>query len=86
MVADEHKGSRAELSECETSVLECLLAGMTRARIAAALGVSEKDVAAHTRALLEKLQAADRSSLIAGARGALSVNADGRPPPVPDRQ
>ena len=52
------------ISDVEASVLKCLLEGMTHARIAAALGVTEKDVRTHVRLVLAKLRAGSRAELI----------------------
>jgi DNA-binding CsgD family transcriptional regulator len=45
---------------------------MTHARIAAALGVTEKDVRTHVRLVLAKLRASSKAELIQAARLAIS--------------
>ena len=52
------------ISDVEASVLKYLLRGMIHARIAAALGVTEKDVRTHVRLVLAKLRAGSRAELI----------------------
>ena len=58
--------------DVEASVLKCLLEGMTHARIAAALGVTDTDVRTHVRLVLAKLRASSRTELIQVAKLATS--------------
>ena len=60
------------ISDVEDSVLKYLLQGMTHARIAAALGLAEKDVRTHVRLLLAKLRASSRADLIQAVELAIS--------------
>ena len=60
------------ISDVEASVLKCLLEGMTHARIAAALGVTEKDARTHVRLALAKLRAGSKAELIQAAKLAIS--------------
>jgi DNA-binding CsgD family transcriptional regulator len=59
------------ISDVEASVLKCLLDGMTRARIAATLGVAEKDVRTHVRLVLAKLRASGKAEVIQAAKLAI---------------
>ena len=60
------------ISDVEASVLKCLLEGMTHARIAAALGVTEKDARTHVCRVLAKLRASSKAELIQAAKLAIS--------------
>ena len=60
------------ISDVEASVLKCLLEGMTHARIAAALGVTEKDARTHVCRVLAKLRASSKAELIQAATLAIS--------------
>ena len=60
------------ISDVEASVLKCLLKGMTHARIAAALGVTEKDARTHVCLVLAKLHASSKAELIQAAKLAIS--------------
>ena len=60
------------ISDVEASVLKYLLEGMTHARIAAALGVTEKGAGTHVRLVLAKLRAGSRAELIRAAKLAIS--------------
>jgi DNA-binding NarL/FixJ family response regulator len=60
------------ISDAEPSVLKCLLECMTHARIAAALGVTEKDARTHVRLVVAKLRAGSRTELIQAAKFPIS--------------
>ena len=60
------------ISDVEASVLKCLLEGMTHARIAAALDITEKDARTHVRLVLAKLRASSKAELIQAAKLAIS--------------
>ena len=60
------------ISDVEASVLKCLLDGMTHARIAATLGVAEKDVRTHVRLVLAKLRASGKAEVNQAAKLAIS--------------
>src|SRR5215472_12467766 len=60
------------ISDVEASVLKCLLEGMTHARIAAALDITEQDARTHVRLVLAKLRASSKAEVIQAARLAIS--------------
>ena len=60
------------ISDVEASVLKCLLEGMTHARIAAALGITEKETRTHVRLVLAKLRASSKAKLLQTAKLAIS--------------
>ena len=60
------------ISVVEASVLKCLLEGMTHARIAAALGITEKNARTHVRLVLAKLRSSSKAELIQAAKLAIS--------------
>ena len=60
------------ISEVEASVLKCLLEGMTHARIAAALSVTEQNARTHVRLVLARLRASSKAELIQAAKLAIS--------------
>jgi DNA-binding NarL/FixJ family response regulator len=60
------------ISGVEVSVLKCLLEGMTHARIAAALGVTEEVARTYVCLVLAKLGASSKTEVIQAAKLAIS--------------
>ena len=67
-----YRNAPVAISDVEVSVLKCLIEGMTQARTATALGVTEKDVRTHVRRVLAKLRASSKAELIQAAKLAIS--------------
>lgn len=69
------RNPRAVLTERESQVLQSLAQGKTNREIAAALGVTEATVKAHMTAILEHLNAQDRTEalVIAQQRGLIHI-------------
>jgi DNA-binding CsgD family transcriptional regulator len=59
------------ISDVEVFVLKCLLEGMTHARIAAALDITEQDARTRVRRVLAKLRATSKAELIQAAKLAI---------------
>jgi len=67
-----YRNAPVAISDVEVFVLKCLLEGMTHARIAAALGITEKDARTHVRLVLAKLGASSKTELLQTAKLAIS--------------
>jgi len=68
----EHSGSVPQplmhaLSTRELEVLDCLRRGLTNAETAKAIGISDHTVKHHVKAVIDKLEAADRTEAVARA-------------------